>query len=1055
MSTAAAAPAWKQFSFFDVLPVKDAHDLGNTPEIFKNVHELATTTSSPLGILVADVHGSVHLLGPDFVPKHSWVAHLSGRVTHMAENKGILITLGEEEKVRVPLLKVWDLEHFDKRTGSPILLRSVKAQVGSKPHPVSTIALSASLSHLAIGFGDGSVQLYRHLDQSLFSGSNNLTSLPKPKTIHDSPAEPITGLGFREPSAETLKGEKQDTTLHLFIVTTNRVLCYLASGKGSGSPPIVVDEVGSGLGCAAMSPRSREMVIARDEAIYMCGPEGRGPCFAYEGPKSNIYSHKTYIVIVSPPFTPKPSNASATVRNYVARTGDTTSVAEQDISKVTVFEAENKFVAFSGPFKEGVRDVMFRKGEIYVLTNDGQLFHIEEKPTSVKLDTLFRQSRFLLAISLAKTEGVDESGIADIHRQYGDHLYAKGDDDGAMQQYVKTIGYLQPSYVIRKFLDAKRISNLTLFLQELHSRGLANADHTTLLLNTYTKLKDVERLDSFVKTESHKFTGLDGETSNEEPPFDLDTAIRVCRQASYFKHAAYLAKRYKRHEDYLRVQLEDEANYKDALEYLRDLGPDVVTILVLQAESNLARYGRPMLSNLPDETTQVLIELCSGTGFAAPPPESDGRPSSAMKTAAGESSQPEQPSGHQRVASMRRSHHDGESSRAPSPPLPQPLGRPPRKRPSPRQYFAHFVDHLEHFLQFLEAIAWNRWGQRIVLSDDSNKGIPRTPPTRDDPPLDEEADKRDQIAVWNTLLELYLTRSEQLANEGDKRLSTNLRNKAIALLRDDVAFPYDRTHALLICSSRGFTDGLVLLWEKLEMYDDILRFWMEREESSTDVEPNGPRPSDQVMHHLKLYGPGHPHLYVLVLRFLTSSSELLSRHTKDVMDILEYVDAEKIIPPLGVVQVLSRNDVASVGLVKQWLMRRITESREDIAADRLVIESYRKDTKAKLQEVSELSDPNSPVVFHVTRCSSCGGQLDLPAVHFMCKHSYHQRCLGEHETECPNCARAHGLIKEIKRDNEAFAQQQDIFFANVKDGEFEAVASAFGKGLLGPAVPLA
>jgi hypothetical protein len=30
-------------------------------------------------------------------------------------------------------------------------------------------------------------------------------------------------------------------------------------------------------------------------------------------------------------------------------------------------------------------------------------------------------------------------------------------------------------------------------------------------------------------------------------------------------------------------------------------------------------------------------------------------------------------------------------------------------------------------------------------------------------------------------------------------------------------------------------------------------------------------------------------------------------------------------------------------------------------------------------------------VFQVTRCSSCGMPLDLPTVHFMCKHSFHQR----------------------------------------------------------------
>lgn len=63
---------------------------------------------------------------------------------------------------------------------------------------------------------------------------------------------------------------------------------------------------------------------------------------------------------------------------------------------------------------------------------------------------LYSKSLFVLALSLAKTQELDESSVADIHRQYGDHLYTKGDYDGAMSQYVKTLGNLQPSYVIRK-----------------------------------------------------------------------------------------------------------------------------------------------------------------------------------------------------------------------------------------------------------------------------------------------------------------------------------------------------------------------------------------------------------------------------------------------------------------------------------------------------------------------------------------------------------------------------------------------------------------------------
>lgn len=39
---------------------------------------------------------------------------------------------------------------------------------------------------------------------------------------------------------------------------------------------------------------------------------------------------------------------------------------------------------------------------------------------------------------------------------------------------------------------------MSLPLQALHKKGYANADHTTLLLNCYTKLRDIEQLDAFI-----------------------------------------------------------------------------------------------------------------------------------------------------------------------------------------------------------------------------------------------------------------------------------------------------------------------------------------------------------------------------------------------------------------------------------------------------------------------------------------------------------------------------------------------------------------------------
>ena len=518
----------------------------------------------------------------------------------------------------------------------------------------------------------------------------------------------------------------------------------------------------------------------------------------------------------------------------------------------------------------------------------------------------------------------------------------------------------------------------------MHSLGLANSDHTTLLLNTYTKLKDVSRLDSFIKTSS-------GATANgrerDELPFDLETAIRVCRQAGYFSHASYLAKKYERHEDYLRIQIEDVGDYKGALAYMRVLGGGA-------AESNLARYGRAMLENLPEETTQLLIDLCTtGTGTfevdpeetpasAGPTPRTPAAPSYLSYLALNRNSIVAQsdaativpPS----VTTVRAGATDNESvqgdSRPSSPPLTATTSRPatarlaipPVKRLSPRLYFAHFVDHLDQFVVFLESVASRRWGQTVDSSADSQTA-------------EDAEEKRDQVAVWNTLLELYLT----LPVNSEKK-DGQWRDKALRVLKSET-LPYDSTHALILCSSFGYTQGLVLLWEKMAMYEDVLRFWMDRYKEGDS------QASDEVVKHLRAYGLKQPSLYPLVLRFLTSTSELLTQHLADVREVLDYINKQGIMTPLGVIQVLSRNNVASVGLVKEWLMERIKEARTEIQTDKEWIGSYRLETTTKLKLVEELQDPDHAKVFHVTRCSACGGQMDLPSIHFMCNHSYHSR----------------------------------------------------------------
>ena len=131
-----------------------------------------------------------------------------------------------------------------------------------------------------------------------------------------------------------------------------------------------------------------------------------------------------------------------------------------------------------------------------------------------------------------------------------------------------------------------------LYLEELHEHGKATADHTTLLLNCYAKLKDTEKLDAFVRAPG-------------EIKFDLDTAIAMCRQGGYFEQAAYLARKHGEHELVIDILIEDLHEYAAALKYIWRLPAEA-------AYPPLMKYARVLIAHCPKEATKLFIQYYTG-----------------------------------------------------------------------------------------------------------------------------------------------------------------------------------------------------------------------------------------------------------------------------------------------------------------------------------------------------------------------------------------------------------------------------------------------------------
>ncbi len=79
----------------------------------------------------------------------------------------------------------------------------------------------------------------------------------------------------------------------------------------------------------------------------------------------------------------------------------------------------------------------------------------------------------------------------------------------------------------------------------------------------------------------------------------------------------------------------------------------------------------------------------------------------------------------------------------------------------------------------------------------------------------------------------------------------------------------------------------------------------------------------------------------------------------------------------------------------------------------------------------------------------CSLPLELPAVHFLCKHSFHQRCLRGGiegieggQVECPLCAQDNATIKALKRSQVENAERHELFKDDLERSEdrFKTIA---------------
>ena len=108
---------------------------------------------------------------------------------------------------------------------------------------------------------------------------------------------------------------------------------------------------------------------------------------------------------------------------------------------------------------------------IYMLTQGPQdrkiLFKLHEMEDNVKIQTLLKKNLYVEAQKIAQNAKFPEEIVAEISKEHADSLYEKKQYDEALNQFIQTIGYLNPSYVIQRFIEVPQLPNLIKYLETL------------------------------------------------------------------------------------------------------------------------------------------------------------------------------------------------------------------------------------------------------------------------------------------------------------------------------------------------------------------------------------------------------------------------------------------------------------------------------------------------------------------------------------------------------------------------------------------------------------
>lgn len=1010
--------SWRLFQLFDFTPIRDPASGSDTP--LYSDPSLLCVAATP-DFLVVAVHGAyLKIVSKQFTLAAAFTAYdVDYRISFVEALAGsnLVVTLAERQGSPA-VLKLWDLhkmlhlyetEHHD--VAEDFYKHKYHTQVvvhnGDNSYPISCFAFNASLTCLAVGYASGKVILVRG-DLVRDRGS-------KQRLIYES-SDPVTGIHFTTPDDL------------LYITTTSRVLTVLTNGRNHGKPNRVLSKsTGVDLHCSDIDAHSHQLVVGTPDSIRYYDRVSKTHTINFPIPKKRILRvSSNYLLIV------------AQVEEFVNK-------AKKLLTKILIIDLFNKHVAFSLTIPNNTINYAFEMwNDVYLLSNDGLLYRVHEKPINQQIELVLQRELFSIAYQLAVQAGLDVAYLLRIEKLHGHYLYEKQDYEESINSYIKSLSLFNRNQayksalvsteedesmddfimtVITKFKDASNITNLTRFLYKLYELKLVDNDHLTLLLCCYCKLKMTKELDSFIDDLNFDQTqngDLDPQTNRPKVNFDqlnFQLIINLFKECGYFQQVIKLLYKLNQPNLIVGIQLNDLKQPEQCLRFIKSLSIDELLLILID-------HLKHLLDSLPLETTELLINVFTGKykpsedasvpffDNAQPVEEKTQVPAPDDATTNGGVALNSYKAFVSYISGLGASDNEQAELVVDTEPTYLP--------PKPGLIFPSFMNNPKEFVIFLEA---------CIQTFDLYQGNIN--------------DKKDLLV---TLFEMYLSLA---AEEKDK--SEEWINKVKSLMSEYSSL-LDKSDLLLISHIFDFKEGELLAKEQSGGFEEgVFRTSV----AAGDVK--------NCLNIIYKHGESQPQLFKIMLRFIVSKEEIFNQvDSKDFRYILETMKKLNLATPLEIITILAGNEFTTIGLVKDYLIEYIDLQNKEISNNSKLILSYESESTKNSHKLNDLT--KKPFIIQNNKCDYCQLKLDFPIVHFKCKHSFHQRCLNDNnyvseadanrskdaQPMCPLCINELDSVQAHRNSQLTSKDNQELFEAQLNEAtdRFKVMSGFLGRGIM-------